>query len=254
MLDLYFFPHDSKTPYDHLADKETGIRPGWTAKPSGIIKHNLQKGTKGVVLPPLATWLAGKWFDELPIDKQDDLRPRVLISESREAYLVTGEGTPGNCNIRVYILPIEIARDKEPDHPAIWPERLQNGTATTFYNSYAENGWASRNQVTATPKPPVAAKPPAPPPLPHNIRIRCTGCGHWWKVDDLPKHANNCCPGKEETKTSDWAIICECCDTLDEVAECKPGFPRPVVKKKEEKKPVVKAKPVEVIDPEPAVA
>ena len=58
-----------------------------------------------------------------------------------------------------------------------------------------------------------------------DLRIRCPGCGHWFSEHDLSSHVNNCCPGKEG-ENGDWAIECECCDSLDKTVMLKKGFPK----------------------------
>lgn len=73
--------------------------------------------------------------------------------------------------------------------------------------------------------------------LPAGMRLRCRGCGHWFKEDDLKPHAENVCPGMDGNNgESDWGLMCapECgCKTLHEAVTLKPGYPKLKPKKKE---------------------
>lgn len=82
-------------------------------------------------------------------------------------------------------------------------------------------------------------------PLPAGVRFRCGGCGHWFDESGFKAHVK-VCPQKDGGGFADWAIMChkDCgCEviagqplgdkTLDHVATCKPGFPRPSTKQEE---------------------
>lgn len=256
MMVGFVFPHeasDRTTPYDFVADPKTGIRPGVIGqqKPSGYSKVNLQDGIGQANLPPLAIWEDGMWVSEITGVEEEQKFKTLLstlpMSEQFDSWLVSGEGTPGNFAYRVYLVPKQISATVDPKHPLLWPENLKRPKMQSIYTTpprsalpggtggWAHGGHAGYESPTPVPKKPVAKAAPA---LPAGLRIRCPGCGHWWKESGLAAHVNNCCPGKQGFKTegvdqmvSDWAILCECCDTLDEVSTCKPGFPRPVAEK-----------------------
>ncbi len=217
MLTGYQFQVEKgSTPYDHMPN-EDGLRGNARTKPSGMIRHDLSNGIPDyATLPPLAIWRRGIWFDELT-KKQQEAFPTVRGPEERSSWIVPGEGTPGNYLFRVYLCPDEIADRPFPHHPIMWPQKLKQAAPP------ARMGFSQ-----PTPLPPATSLPPVQraPSLPANIRFRCS-CGHWWKEFDLPKHKMNCCPADNANGESDWAIMCECCTTLDEVSRCKPGFPRP---------------------------
>lgn len=240
MMVGYLFPwktHENKTPYDFCVD-ESGMRPGERTKPSGMAKTDLDRGIKDVNIPPLKIWRKGLWAYELDDQELEALcgTNRLLSSEDWYAWIVPGEGTPGNYLVRVFLLPHSIAQLENPLHPMMWPENLK------FPPPRPGGGWIGTGFGTpSTPPRPIAPAtpaPPAPPPLPQNVRFRCPGCGHWFKEGQLAGHKTHCCPGSEnwnfQEQGSDFAILCECCLTLDEVSVCKPGFPRA---KKEEVKP-----------------
>lgn len=241
-----------KTPYDFIPDNGETNRPGQKTAPSGISKQDLRNGLENSVLPPLAIWEAGKWLEDLGTDNRSAIERMVEERDQHEAYVVTGAGTPGNWSARIYLLPEHQAKKPEPEHPLrwgkFWQEARKHPQVLGGGNSHYLNSLGTRSWGATAPAPPAPPKPPAPKPLPHNIRIRCVGCGHWWKVDDLPKHAENCCPGLNGG-FSDWAIMCECCDTLDEVAQCLPGFPRPTEKKEVKKKDETKGKDEPAAEP-----
>lgn len=240
---------EGKVPTDYQTNKTTGLRKDMTMKPVGVVKHNLRTGIGGAVLPPLITWKAGKYLTELSKEGQDTFGKYVNDWEEFDAFVVTGEFTPGNYLARIYVLPKDISTSHEPDHPADWPEKLRKGNAVTSYNQEAsgvswktasEKNWSVGGGYSgysgysySTPKPSgVSGIKSTEAKLPFGVRIRCGGCGHWFKMDDLSSHAEYCCPGING-EDSDWAFQCECCNTLDQVQTVKPGFPRP---KKEEPK------------------
>lgn len=257
LMKQYVFPGTTwadKTPLDYEENDE-GFRKGVSVKPTGIIKHNLLSGTNDCVLPPLAVWDRGRWLQDLSEDGQETLK-EYLLDPNKEAYctwVVTGEYTPGNYIARIYVIPRILANQPIPDHPLTWSAYHKNGKATTAYGKPVQArtwqggtgygvGAGSRTTAPATTAP---AKPPTTESkMPAKVRMRCGGCGHWWKMDDLKAHLEYCCPGVNGDD-SDWAFQCECCDTLDEVQECKPGFPRP----KKEPKPEVAKEPEATAEP-----
>lgn len=192
-----------KTPKDYMTGAD-GKRPGETKPPNGEMTSDLSYGSiQGVSLPPRSIWKEGKYLDG-NWTKQSDKEYRT--------WVISGEGTPGNYLIRRYVLPSEIATDPNPDHPTDWPKGPGKGSAT------------AKKTTTSAPS------------LPVGIRFRCPGCGHWYRESDLAGHAK-VCPG-QEGGSADWAIACECCDSLDDTAKCKQGFPRKKPEAPAEKKEV----------------
>lgn len=233
MLVGYFMHDKSKTPYDYLTDPETGIRPNAGGIPQGFVKVDLTRGIDGVVLPPLAIWNRGEWALAMEGPEKKALAGARL---SYDDWVVPGEGTPGNYEWRVYTLPSSISALENPKHPGLWLHHQKKGWSN----------WSGQKTGTATPtKTGSYSDYSQGATLPAGIRFRCPGCGHWWKESTLAPHSTSCCPGLNGG-TSDWAILCECCLTLDEVATCKPGFPRKpnVVEKEVSQEP----------EPEPAEA
>ena len=252
MLKLHRFPmpFQDASPLDFATDPATKKRKGNTTEPNGVVKHNLHPGVNGCVLPPLATWAAGKYIDELKAEARKSFLPYVAPHDEHDAYIVTGEFTPGNFIARIYILPKSISGTQNPKHPLEWNEWLQKGEAVTSYSGVGTGAWNGGRGATGPPPPlkPATPFPPKARPVPARVRYRCDGCGHWFKEDDLGPHAEFCCPGLKGDD-SDWAIMCECCETLDAVSTRKPGFPRPIKKvAKKEPKPaatVVEGEPGE---------
>jgi|SRR5262245_9344911 len=221
MMVGFYFPGDKdKTPYDYLVDPETGLRKGQQQPPQGLVRIDLSHGISGVTLPPLAIWRDGKWGNELQGEEREKFRS-IPGAYDFETWIVSGEGTPSNYEYRVYSLPETVTKFETPKHPVMWTAAEKKGKAWTA-SGYGSYGASKTKQPAAT--------------LPIGIRFRCPGCGHWWKESTLAPHTTSCCPGLNDG-ISDWAIMCECCDTLDEVSACKPGFPRPPkVKEVEEEK------------------
>lgn len=258
-----------KVPFDFETDDVTGLRPNEKVPPSKWLKHDLTAGIEDAILPPDKIWYEGKWLDAIPQDKRDIFFPLVKAHEVRRVFITSGEYTPGNYLMRLYVLPNTIAEYATPPHPLDWEDHLRRGRCTTSYQSAYDTAvkpttgpqsreWDSRDRYGygfgyGSPPPPPAppkpvattpAKPAAPkgPAIPHNVKMRCGGCGHWFKDDtELGGHARWCCPAING-KDSDWAVMCQCCDHLDDVATIKPGFPRPK-KKPVAKKPTTAAKP-----------
>lgn len=221
-----------KTPLDFM-DKEDGTRPGanqgygWPtrdAKPSGCAVVDLTGGLKQWhVIPPVAIWKRGKWFDTLDKKVQDTIR--VDAWDERETWVVSGQGTPGNYILRAYTVPVKVAEYQECAHPSHWSRKQK------------EEG-DGKGLVVSTPAKSTPVSPPKPPPLPANIHFRCPGCGHWFGSETrYAGHSTHCCPGSANWDAeygSDWVLECECCDTFHETAVCLPGFPRPKKEKQTE--------------------
>jgi hypothetical protein len=247
--------------YDFLTNPLTGLRAGQKVPPHGSQTVDLTKGiSKWDDIPPYAIWKRGNWLSEIIFKPgfDDDELPVNLRNKVEDAlknwpksgtpatiypyWVVSGEGTMGNNIYRIYELPKDIASDPKPKHPLMWREDLRRdkGTGTYgFNNGYLWKGEAagdwyyngqSGGTQTGASKPP-AAKAPA---LPAGVRMRCPGCGHWFAMSDLPGHNQVCGKGEE----ADWALMCDVrcgCETLDDVAKPKPGFPKVIAKKEEEK-------------------
>jgi hypothetical protein len=141
-----------------------------------------------------------------------------------QAWVVDGQGTPGNYLLNVYICPESIAEYMNPKHPLLWGAQLTKGKASTHFVQRQSSTW--HKPYSDTPTTPTPAKAP---PLPAGVRFRCAGCGHWFTDTNLATHAKTgLCPGLSDAG-QDWAIMCDkdCgCVTLDESSSCKPGFPR----------------------------
>lgn len=237
---MFRFPsHDKEIPEDYFPDEETGLRPKEKVKAAGVTKTFIDKGIPThTILPPIEVWERGTWFVLMNDDQQKALA-NIVGSDSWESWIVNGEGTPGNFLARIYVVNSDAAADVECDHPLNWPEKHKKppGSTTTMgfsqptgggysgggYTGYGGSPTYATGQSSTKPSTP---KPVSAPALPAGIRFRCE-CGHWFKEAGLAPHRSHCCPAKEESREADWAILCECCLTLDQVAACKPGFPRP---------------------------
>lgn len=217
MLVGYHFMYDNeKNPYDYITNPETGLRPGTNVKPTAVTVHYLNEdGVEGSTIPPLAIWKQGEWLS----DMAPDVLPKTGVYPKEDCvfdtWVTSGEGTPGNMQYRMYVLPHEISRTnlqqgQIPKHPQMWPRKLKERPKWTGYGS----GWSSYGGTS---------KKSSPDKLPYGIRIRCTKCGHWFQSDDLVTHVQ-CCPQVNEF--TDWAIKCECCTSMDLTATVKEGFPR----------------------------
>jgi hypothetical protein len=226
--------------------------------PTGAIVHDLRPGIEGAVIPPKPIWNAGKYFPELKKEAQEALEEWVAEKDRYNSWVVTGEYSPGNYIARIYILPNIEANQPDPDHPLDWSEWMRKGNSVTSHyadqrggrgNGFGFGGFGSPPPAVArgasTETKPATPPPPAKPAVPMSIRIRCGGCGHWFKMDSLGSHAEYCCPGINGPE-SDWAMQCECCEELDQVQTLKPGFPRP--KKVEPKKKEVKKSDADTSD------
>jgi hypothetical protein len=195
------------------------------------LEHSLQH----VTIPPRSVWSEGYYLTASPVA---DGKTEYEADRDFRTWVVPGEGTPGNFKERRYVLPEEIATSPDPKHPADWPKDI-------FKTSPYTGGWRGSKDgtVTQTKTKTQAKKTPvkSAPPLPVGIRFRCPYCGHWYKEMDLAGHSK-VCPGTQEGE-GDWAIACECCESLDDTAKCKKGFPRP--------KPKAAAAPPETKDGDP---
>lgn len=232
MLVGYHFSYaQEKNPYDFITDPVTGCRPTQKSPPSGHILHNLRFGISAATLPPLEIWKQGDWLngmdESLFASQFTNYSTSVNEADAFDTWVTPGEGTPGNYKWRMYVLPGTMSQhglDQQlrPKHPMLWTKELKAGNQTTFATgkggtktTYGSGGWASGWTGSAKPE----SK------LPLGTRIRCTQCGHWFRVDDLQGHVQ-CCP--QVNQFSDWAIGCECCASMDDTATVKDGFPRPM--------------------------
>lgn len=206
VMDGAFFPGEkTKTPADFMDDPR-GFRPGQTKKPWGTVLIDLTDGTSGLTLPPRFIWDKGHW--------------RGTLVDDWDVWVVSGEGTPGNYEERHYRLPDKIAEMMEPEHPADWPETHKKHSGKgkkkkSKGNTDAEttSSWGSwgKGQKGAG--------------LPFGLKVRCVGCGHFFKMDDLPDHAKNACPVVQDPVM--WAIECECHrGNILATIEPLPGFPQ----------------------------
>src|SRR5215831_5386920 len=116
--------YQGKTPLDYIADPVTKIRPGSTMKkePNGYTTVEFQEGVRPWhIIPPVAIWNKGQWYDQLDKKLQDAVH--VSAVDEREAFICSGEGTPGDYLLRVYIVPIDVAKHQEPKHPSQWTKK-----------------------------------------------------------------------------------------------------------------------------------
>lgn len=188
---------DDKFPRDFITDPATGRRPGETKEPWGMTLTNLRNGIKDFTLPPRSIWNEGKW-------KTERVDERV--------WVVSGEGTPGNYKDRHYELPDDALVFDVPDHPSDWPIELRMPpTKTTGYG--VPTGSSSYVKRDTGPS------------LPAGLRVRCMGCGHFFRMDDLGTHAKNACPATQGDGPALWVIKCECHTDLLQTATVLDGFP-----------------------------
>lgn len=235
------------TAYDFLTDPKTGLRQGQKEPPKGAQVTGMDNGLSSWQdIVPLWIWNKGQWLSDLLKEGTgfdiNDL-PEYFRTKCREAlkkadgkgipadlfpyWVTSGEGSTGNYLYRVYKLPDEIAGNTYPKHPVLWPKHIKRGTYSSSSSGGLYSGGSSYSSSSSSKSSDSG--------LPIGVRIRCGGCGHWFKTSDLPGHAQVCGKGDE----ADWAMMCadECgCKTLDEASIPKPGFPRPSVAKKEEEK------------------
>lgn len=237
-------------PYDFLTDEKTGMRPSETAAPHGAatIVLAVSQSTlidKWTTLPPLRIWRQGFWLSEKIFDPTFDYEemPYSIVREIDDTikvgwpesgtpaalynyWVTTGEGTPGNYLWRVWEIPGALCNTLDaPKHPLMWDQKFKRGSWGGLGSGPAYGGHAQTKP--AEPEQPALPKP-VKVTIPAGVRVRCAGCGHWWKIDDLAKHAD-VCAGVETAGETDWAMMCDplCgCGNLTDVAKCKPGFPR----------------------------
>jgi hypothetical protein len=226
----YMFSYSKeKNPYDFMNNPETGLRPEMVSPPKSFAYTKLDNGIEYATIPPLAIWKDGHWFNDMDdIDYGDTyaaMRPRK--DEQYDVWVTSGEGTPGNLEWRMYLLPMEMSRanllaNHMPKHPMMWPKKIKE-KRTAAYSKPTTKGsgssWDDWKGSSSTKKKDDIG-------LPMGTRIRCIKCGHWFRQDDLPGHVH-CCPSVNEF--SDWAIKCECCFSMDDTAKVKEGYPREMV-------------------------
>lgn len=230
----------SMTPYDFLTNPETGKRKGvgygGATIPNGCSVSDLSKGIPNyATLPSLAIWRLGEWLEDIVMEDWPKATERMDVEEWHGIYMVSGEGTPGNYEYRLYHLPEAVQNQPRPKHPLMWPKKLKEYVSPPYTKPQQSDLWKDSKPAT-----PAAPKAPS---LPAGVRFRCTGCGHWFKETDLKGHSM-VCPTKQGG-FNDWAIMCDpaCgCTTLHQVSQVMPGFPRPEPKKEEVE---VKAETVE---------
>lgn len=234
------------TPYHFLSDPETEMRPtGGTKPPWGTALLDLSYSiAEYAVLPPIAIWKAGDWlinlYDDLNFAYEElskTIRDKIEAAVAGAAkfsfpeelwgyYVVSGEGTPGNNYYRVYICPTAISHSPAPRHPLMWSKDDFD------VRSYSTGGgWSGSSQGFGS-----ASKSTTDNSLPAGVRVKCQGCGHWYKVDDLAGHAKVC--SATNGGDADYAVMCcsECgCRTLDEASTPKQGYPKHTEKPEAEK-------------------
>jgi hypothetical protein len=203
-----FGAFEGATPLDFM-DNEDGERLHGYAyssaremkKPWGNAVTDLTTGLKDKILPPRSIWVEGHW-------KGDK-------GASYYVWVVSGEGTPGSYKDREYRLPSLIVEEAVPApsiprHPADWPDDLKKGTSligSYSGSSFTGGGTSSKNS------------------LPYGLRIRCPGCGHFFKEDALATHVKAEACAAVQPEPAMWVVPCECHDDLQESAKVMPGFP-----------------------------
>lgn len=199
MIGYQFSWNKEKTPMDCLTDPETGLRPDQKTPPAGLIGSWLTTGIEHTTLPPLKIWNEGVWMTEF-VQEHPDIQVNTRGDERFNTWVTSGEGTPGNYAWRSFVLPDDEARDLNPKHPKMWPK--------------VKTSWGGKESTTT---------------IPCITRFRCQGCGHWFQNIDMKEHVELACPGQQPSRTTEWVIPCDskCCESLDKMAECKPGFPVP---------------------------
>src|SRR6185295_19873803 len=112
---------------------------------------------EGTVLPPLAIWKQGKWLSDL----SPTVAPHAVANSERyHSWVVSGEGTPGNWEKRVYVLPSSETTKSEPRHPIMWPKEmkaLKDGKPKSLLGL----GWGETTKTQSSNS------------LPIGLRIRC---------------------------------------------------------------------------------
>jgi len=170
-----YFSRDHR-PFQFMSGTD-GLRPNETREPHGTMYVDLSKGTSGRVIPPRFIWKEGHF--------------RGNSDRDFRIWVTSGEATPGNYEERHYELPTSIAAQSEPDHPEDWPKSLKDGASSSSSSSWGWGGGSKRDS------------------LPWGLRIRCPGCGHFFKENDLKDHVNSACPAKQGDMVM-WIIECEC--------------------------------------------
>jgi hypothetical protein len=205
LMDGAYYPTAIKgtTPADFTVQPGEKYRPGEKQAPVGKVKIKLDgfAGALGVTLPPRSVWSEGYWeaFDAT-----------TATDEEWRTWVVSGEGTPGNWESRLYIVPAEIAKEQEPSHPADWPKVLREGKSKP----------AGTGLTSFKPQPKASSQ------LPRGVVAICPGCGHYFDIDDLVDHAKgDICPSKQGELVA-FIMPCECHPKdLQTTAKIMPGFP-----------------------------
>lgn len=200
-----FYGQTGKTPADYMTDPDTGLRPGEDKKPHGTITVDLAMGISGRTIPPESVWDKGEW-DSLTNEKGN---------ASFYTWIVDGEGTPGNYEKRMYLCPEEVATEMQPRHPSKWTKKLREQGGKAPWKSLWDTGKGSSKSSGSSSSG-----------LPWGLRIRCPGCGHFFKNSDLADHAQAGACAAVQAKPAMWVIECECHrGDLQAAATVLEGFP-----------------------------
>jgi hypothetical protein len=192
-----------KTPADFMNGPD-GLRQGsYTSsskqKPWGSTFTDLSEGIKGKTIPPRSIWKEGHW--------------KGFNGDDWYIWVVDGQGTPGNYEKREYRLPHAAASKGDPDHPADWSKKLReegDGKPKT----YGSGSSGSSGSYSTGPT------------VPLGMRVRCVGCGHFYRMDDLAGHVKTACPAvqMEEMGYVNFVMECACHEDLQDAAAMVPGW------------------------------
>jgi len=204
---------EGSTPLDFMDDENGersygfhtggGVSGSGKRKPWGTAVANLKDGIADKIIPPRSIWVKGDWKGDR--------------GEAYYTWVVSGEGTPGSYLEREYRIPDQISKEMVPAHPADWPQHLQKKKGGFGFSGASSSGASSSL---------LGGKSSGH--LPLGLRIRCPGCGHFFKDSDLATHAKSQACAAVQDDPAMWVIECECHPgDLQIAATCLEGFPLP---------------------------
>lgn len=195
----HFVGQGNRTPADFMT-QEDGKRPNETKEPWGEVHIDLTNGVEGRTIVSKTAWNDGEW------------QTAALNAVGWDEWVVTGEGSPGNYLRRIYKIPKEEAEKPRPRHPSQWPKTMREG------KKYSGSTWSDSKYKGTAPSSVGSG-------LPWELRIRCVGCGHFFKTGDLADHAKYACAATQEPPVL-WVMPCSCHpNDLQVAASVLEGFP-----------------------------
>lgn len=208
-----------KTWLDYTDDPE---RPGYrlgvsTQQISGKTTIDLTRGIRDShVIPPKGIWERGQWKNKNP------------SADDGNEWVVSGQGTPGNWEFRIYQVPPHMSFEAEPPHPSKWKKADREvrpyETSSAWLPKPAQSQYQSSQPWKSAPQPKKITT--ASSGLPNSVRMLCIGCGHYFKVDDLVDHAKTgVCPS-QQGEIVNIVQPCACCLSIFESATVREGFPK----------------------------